>query len=163
MYPSPRPPPSNHNHTTTFHTHTHMCIALPSLLPTGVMSALSRHSPAKRKYPNNQEWRTVGASRRPQIVGNQCDETLVGFQPLFSGSHKRLTGDYFERAWSARGPDIGPALFFSRPIVQVTSAELERITHFERAWSACQSDIGSKSFFARPIMQMTSAELERNE
>ena len=62
------PPPSNHNHTTTFHTH--ICIAPPSLLPTGVMSALSRHSPAKCKNPDNHECRTVGASRRPQTVGN---------------------------------------------------------------------------------------------
>ena len=103
-------PPSNHNHTTTFHTH--VCIASPSLLPTGVMSALSRHSPAKRKNPDNQEWRTVGASRRPQTVGNPCDEILIGFQPLFSGLHKRPRDYYSERAWSARQADIGSKSFF---------------------------------------------------
>ena len=45
----------------------------PTFTPTfvlTVMSAPSRHSPAKRKNPENQEWRTVGASRRPQAVGN---------------------------------------------------------------------------------------------
>ena len=72
----------------------HMCIASPSLLPTGVTSAFCRHSPAKRKKPDNQEWHTVGASRRPQTVGNPCDKILIGFQPLFSGSHKRPREEY---------------------------------------------------------------------
>ena len=104
------PPPSNHNHTTTFHTH--MCIAPPSLFPAGAMSALSRHSHAKRKNPDNQEWRTVGASRRSQTVGNQCDEILIGFQPIFSGSHKRPRVVFFGRVWSARQPDAGSQSFF---------------------------------------------------
>ena len=110
MYPSSPPPPSNHNHTTTFHTH--MCIAPPSLFPAGAMSALSRHSHAKRKNPDNQEWRTVGASRRSQTVGNQCDEILIGFQPIFSGSHKRPRVVFFGRVWSARQPDAGSQSFF---------------------------------------------------
>ena len=34
-----------------------------------------------------------------------------------------------ERAWSARQPDIDAKSFFARPIMQITSAELDRMKH----------------------------------
>ena len=111
-----------------------MCIAPPSLLSTGVMSALSRHSPAKRKNPDNQEWRTAGASRRPQIVGNSCDHVFIGFQHHSLGSHKRPRYDYAgkypglnccpmqARSMPKTGVDqIGECFCCAQPIVQLTS------------------------------------------
>ena len=91
----PQSAPPSPQITTTPPPFTPTCVSLSQAFSLRVLCQLSPDTLLlKAKSPTTKSGARWGASRRPPTVGNPCDEELIGFYPLFSGSHKRPRDGY---------------------------------------------------------------------